>query len=335
MLPWCLLLAAVVGCGKENSGTGSTEIPGASITRGLNGQPRTVRFADGNPTAGDIAAIKGMTTLQEIHAEAPGINDAEFELLAKMPALTVVCMTKSNATSAAIAALAASETIYHLDLSGAVKLKDEDLSGLSGNKHLRVLTLSDIPLTDKVADVLASLENLEELSLDGTKITAATIRSLAERNPELKALSIGSSEIGEDVIASIALLTQLETLAITNSMINGESFGSLKSLPKLRGIKLTGCANVTNQAILAFAEFGALSNLNVSGTQFTAKGLNESGFGKLNLLEANDTQVTDEAIPYFKGLPSLYSVTLRGTSVTEEGVRKHFATNHQTAFAIN
>ena len=56
-------------------------------------------------------------------------------------------------------------------------------------------------------------------------------------------------------------------------------------------------------------------------------------FQKLNMLEANSTKVTNEAIPQFKGLPALYSVKLLGTTVSEEEVRKHFATNHQTAFA--
>ena len=86
---------------------------------------------------------------------------------------------------------------------------------------------------------------------------------------------------------------------------------------------------------MGLANIGVLYHLDVSGTQFTAVGLNQNGFTSLNVLEANRTRVTDDAIPQFKGLAALYSVSLRGTKVTLAAVREHFAENHQTAFRVD
>ena len=73
-----------------------------------------------------------------------------------------------------------------------------------------------------------------------------------------------------------------------------------------------------------------------TGTQFTAVGLNQNGFTSLNVLEANRTRVTDDAIPQFKGLAGVYILSACGeTKVTLAGVREHFAENHQTAFRVD
>jgi hypothetical protein len=339
MLVFCGLLIGIAGCGNAGKSevniVEALEVSGATVSRGLDGNPMTIRYASGGPTVAELSTFQDVTSLQEIHAEVPDAGDKEFAMLAKMPSLSVLSLTGTKATGQAIKSLAASKSLESLDISGASGLTDDDLKPLSGHARLRVLNLSEIPLTDAIADVIVSLPKLEELSLVGTKITGATIQRLADENPNIKSLSIGSDQITDDVIPLIAMFSNLEFLQIKQSAITGESLAALSHLPKLKMVRLTNCANVTNDGILQLANVPALYHLDVSGTQFTAVGLNQKGFASLNMLEANGTGVTDDAISQFKGLPVLYSVTLLGTAVTTPGVRKHFAANHQTAFRVD
>ena len=137
------------------------------------------------------------------------------------------------------------------------------------------------------------------------------------------------------MVQQLGNLNELETLEITDSPITGGSLSALSGLAKLKLIRLTDCASITNEAVMDLANVAVLYHLDVSGTQFTAVGLNQTGFTSLNMLEANRTKVTDEAIPQFKGLPALYSVSLQETKVTMAAVREHFAENHQTAFRVD
>ncbi|MCP4785099.1 MAG: hypothetical protein GY903_30250 [Fuerstiella sp.] len=330
----CLLMICVAGCHQEEEVVESLELSGGTISRGLDGRPRAIRFDDGSPSNADLAIIKGVTSLQEIYADAPNAGDEEFAVFANMPSLSVLSLTSTKATGKSIASLAASKSLTHLDISGASDLTDDDLKPLSAHAHLRVLKLSEILLTDAIADVIVTLPKLEELSLDGTEITHVTIRRLAEQSPGLKSLSMGSALITDDVIPLIARFKDLETLEITRSAITGASMAAWSDLAKLKLIRLTDCASVTNEAVMDLADVALLFHLDVSGTQFTAIGLNQKGFASLNVLEADRTGVTDDAIAQFKGLPVLYSVTLRGTAVTLPGVRNHFAGNDQTAITV-
>lgn len=323
------------GCQKDEVVVESKPVANGTVSRGLDGSPMSIRFTDSNPTAADMAMIRNMSSLQEIHAEAPDVDDEELALLAKMPSLSVLALTVTKASGKAIEALTESKSLRHLDLSGAEGITDEGLKRLTGHAELRVLKLSDIPLTDAIAEVITSLPKLEELSLDGTSITDATVAQLADQKSKLKSLVIGSAQITDNVIEAIARFNELETLVIKQSLITGESLSALSDLAKLKIIRLTDCANITNEAVLDLADVGVLYHLDVSGTQFTAVGLNKKGFTSLNVLEANRTRVTDDGVPQFKGLPALYSVSLRGTEVTLAAVREHFAENHQTAFRVD
>ena len=174
-----LLMVCVTGCQQKEEVVETLEISGGTISRGLDGKPRTIRFVERSPSNAELAKIKGVTSLQEIYAEAPDAGDAELAVFCSMPSLTVLSLTGTQVTGKSIEALATSKSLMHLDLSGAVGITDDDLKSLSGHAHLRALKLSRIPLTDAIADVIVSLPKLEELSLDGTKITRVTIKRLA------------------------------------------------------------------------------------------------------------------------------------------------------------
>ncbi|MDG2126515.1 MAG: hypothetical protein P8K08_00830 [Fuerstiella sp.] len=331
----CLLMFGVVGCQKDEAVVESKAVMNADVSRGLDGSPMSIRFTDSAPTPADMAMIRNMPSLQEIHGEAPGVDDEELALLAEMPSLSVLALTGTKSTGQAIEALAGAKALRSLDLSGAVGITDDGLKPLTDHAELRVLKLSRIPLTDAIADVITSLPKLEELSLDGTGITEVTIQRIAKQRPGLKSLSIGSAHITDGVISSIVKFSDLEILEITKSAMTGASLVALSDLAKLKLIRLADNVSMTNDAIMQLADVAALYHLDVTGTQFTAVGLGQKGFSGLNMLDANRTKVTDDTIPQFKGLPALYSVSLKGTEVTMSGVREHFAENHQTAFLVD
>ena len=101
----CLLMCWGVGCQKEAAVVGRNAVTTGTISRGLDGRAKSIRFVGGNPTAADMATIRNMPSLEEIHAEAPNLDDDELAVLAQMPSLSVLSLTGTKATGQAIEAL--------------------------------------------------------------------------------------------------------------------------------------------------------------------------------------------------------------------------------------
>ena len=328
----CSLLAGI-GCQQEAGIIDGLESTGAAVARGLDGSPKSVRFGSSTISVDAVEQLKQLATLQEVHGNASSLNDEQTAALLGLPKLTAVSLQDSGAAAASIGQISASATLRDVDLSGAEGCTDEVLAGLADQVHLRVLKLDGTPLTDASAEVLGSLSSLEELSLLDTGFTVAGIQQLAEALPELKSLSVRSADIDDSALAVIAGMKNLESLTLSGCPLNGSSLGELAALKSLRLLRLADCPNLTNDGVLALGALEVLEELDVSGSQFSGTGFNQSGFRKLSTLLANETQVTNEQVGDFTGTPVLYSVQVHGTPVTEEGVRKHFAPTSQTNWA--
>lgn len=327
-----LLLALASGCQQQAAKISDLESAGATVSRGLDGSVTTVRFLTSNISPECVESLKGITSLKQIHGAGPELTDAHIGQLAALPAVEVLSVSNSKAASEAIAAVAKSKTLKHVDFSGCQTLTDDVAKGLNGLTHINILNLSNTPLTDASIQDIGSIANLEQLTLTGTKITTKAVESLADSTPKLKLLAIGSDLLSDATISAAAAFELLETLEVTESGLTGASLASLSDSPMLRKINLSGSKQLTNENVLTLGNLPALEYLSVEGSLFTSVGLNKSGFQKLSTLVANGTKVSDSDVANFTGLPVLYSVKLKGTTVTEGGVRKHFAPTSQTGF---
>ena len=330
--PMLILLALTAGCQQEAARISELETAGATVSKGLDGSVTTVRFLTSNIASSCVESLQGISTLKQIHGAGPELTDAEVSQLAELPVLEALALPQSKAAAATIAAIAKSSTLRSIDFSGATSLSDEVIKGLQDHPHLKILNLSNTPLTDASIETISSISNLEELSLVGTKITTAAMVQLAESIPDLKLLAIGSDTLTDEIVPATFKFKSLETLEIVNSGLTGATLGALSGHPTLRKINLSGNTQLTNDNIMQLGQLQALENLNVEGSLFSSAGFNQSGFRKLSTLIANGTKVTDEDIANFAGVPVLYSVKVKATSVTEAGVRKHFAPTSQTGF---
>lgn len=328
----CFLLTGV-GCQQEAGIVDSLEKTGATVARGLDGSTKSVRFGDGEIAAECVEQLKQLSTLQEVHGKAGSLNDEQAAAIIGLPKLTAVTLLDSGAGAAVITGIKESMTLRDVDLSGASGCNDEVIAALADQMHLRVLKLDRTPLTDASAKVLGSLSSLEELSLLDTEFTAEGIAVLAEALPNLKSLSVRSAAIDDSVMAVVAQMKNLESLNLSGCRLTGSSLAQLTELASVRQLLLADCPDLTNEGVLLLGAMPTLEELDVSGSQFSGVGFNQGGFRKLSTLLANRTKVTDECVGDFTGTPVLYSVQVRGTSVTEEGVRKHFAPTSQTNWA--
>ena len=331
------LLVLTCGCESGSIGSGNAglihdlESKGVKVARDLKGKVKTIRFGDYHPTDTDLEEIQSLTILKQVHATAPEVSDSGLSTLGKLSQLEALSVTGSKITGTGLAAVVAIPSLKELDLSGSANLDEAQLESLRGNAHIEKLDLSQTPLTDGAMTIITSLPNLMSLRIIGTKVTDAGIEQLVQGGQNLTELAIGGESTTDASIPGIVKFADLRVLEFVNSPLTDDGLRVLQPLPKLELLRVHYNPQLTNAGILSLGELPRLTQLDVSGTQFTGLGFDASGFKTLKVLEANDTQLTDESIPHFRNLPTLFSLKALGTTVTEPGVRKVFASNHQTA----
>jgi len=96
------------------------------------------------------------------------------------------------------------------------------------------LSLSSMPVDDKVFQIISSFPNLEKLNLNTTTITGKGIKELAGLK-KLEQLSLASTPIAMDDLLSILQMPSLRNVYLWNTKINESDIKTLKGRsPKIR-----------------------------------------------------------------------------------------------------
>lgn len=247
----------------------------------------------------DMAFLSAFPFLRQVHgSSSPGITDDGIIHLRKLNHLEVLELAKSSITDKGLRAIGGLLSLKHLDISDT-KVSDEGVQSLLALRGIKYLDISRTRISDAGAVELAKLKRLEVLNADETDIGDEGVHRIAENCKRLRILSLNRTKV------------------------TGNSLASIKMLAGLEKLELAGNSNIDDEDVWNIDDLGNLWLLDLSNTNVTTAGISRlSGHKNLEFLFLTGTAVDDDVIPVLASLPSLRSVYLRNTRVTEEAKKE-------------
>ena len=127
-------------------------------------------------TDADLEAIKGLTSLRELHlARGGAITNAGLQNLNGLTALQWLDLHGVPATDPGLAFLAGLTHLQTLELGGCTKLADGTLQHIKDLTNLQSLNLHGTQITDDGLENLQPLASLRSLNLHGTLVTGGWV----------------------------------------------------------------------------------------------------------------------------------------------------------------
>jgi Leucine-rich repeat (LRR) protein len=200
-------------------------------------------------TSKALEHIGRLTSLKSLDISFTAIDDDGFENLATLAKLEKLAIGGDRLTGTCLGSLKLLPSLVDLDVGGmqwvdsglwGLPLNDGNLRQIGALTHLRVLSLNGANLTDRGADRPGSPEAIRK---------------------DLKNLTFLSG------------LVNLEVLDLSRTPVTAESLAPLKSLPKLREIRLGMASRIDDTAIPILASMKSLKAVYVAGTQITPAGI--------------------------------------------------------------
>ena len=200
-------------------------------------------------TSKALEHIGRLTSLKSLDVSFTAIDDDGFENLATLTKLEKLAIGGDRLTGTCLGSLKLLPSLVDLDVGGmqwvdsglwGLPLNDGNLRQIGALTRLRVLSLNGANLTDRGADRPGSPEAIRK---------------------DLKNLAFLSG------------LVNLEVLDLSRTPVTAESLEPLKSLPKLREIRLGMASRIDDAAIPVLASMKSLKAVYVAGTQITPAGI--------------------------------------------------------------
>jgi Leucine-rich repeat (LRR) protein len=196
-------------------------------------------------TSKALEHIAQLTGLKSLDVSFTAIDDDGFENLASLTKLERLAIGGDRLTGSCLAALKLLPSLIDLDVGG-MQWVDSGLWGL--------------PLNDPNLRQIGSLTRLRILSLNGANLTDRG----ADRPGSPEAIRKDMRNLG-----LLSGLENLEVLDLSRTPVTAESLEPLKSLPKLREIRLGMARGIDDKAVPVLAEMKSLKTVYVTGTQIT------------------------------------------------------------------
>ena len=284
-----------------------------------------------------VEAIRGLTKLKSVDIENSGITDQSLEILKTLPDIETLSLRRNvDFTDQAVALFAEFPNLKTLNIlyNG---FSPASLFGLGKLGSIRVLDLRGLQIGDDTLIFIAKLENLEEIHIRSTLVTNAGIAFL-KRCKNLKILELQDTEIsrgcaehfkdmenlrslrifrakefGAEDIAELGALTSLETLELRNMNCNNDALKALKPLTALKTLELSELTDVDEETLIDMLK----------------------AFPKLESIRMFAMPVGDPVANYLATVPSLKSVGLPATTLTDKGLESLTAIQGLTSLDIH
>jgi len=320
---------------------------GGSIRKNAEGRiDRVIIGNTSNLTLADAQAIGKLTSIAWIRLVGPTITDEYVEALSGLTNLKIVDFENSNITDRSLEILKACPEIHTLDLrrnlgltDNAIKLfaefpklqtlnilyngfTESSLYDLDQLQSVRILDLRALPVTDGVLMFIADMENLEEIYIRSNSVTNAGIAELVNC-PKLRAIELQDSSIGVGSGAIFAEMKSLRFLRIfRGGQFGAEAVAELGVLTDLERLELRelGCSNEALLALkpltqLKIVEFSELPNVDAATVIDVLK-----SYPKLESISIFSIPADDTVASFLATVPTLRSITLRETAITDAGL---------------
>ena len=284
-----------------------------------------------------LLAIKGLKRLDLAYTY---VTDRGIQRLEQFPQLEELNLdTAEYISDVACSYLRANRQLRRLSLRGT-DVTDISLEYLASLTGLRSLDISQTQVADVGLEHLAALSELEELSLGGTKTSGLNLNVL-KLLPKLRKLSFSgiqrrnagicwSPAIAESELETISLLSGLESLDLGVGIRLGTPTRPGTSRTGEAECKVVGGIRVTNLGLAKLAKLKKLRQLDISGAEINAAGLDT--IAKLPQIERlslwNCKAVDDSAAPVLARMTSLTDLDLSYTAVSGSGLQQLSALAH-------
>lgn len=187
--------------------------------------------------------------------------------------LEEIHLTSNLITDAAMPALCALPNLRSLLVDDVPQITDEGIAYVPRSSQLRELYLNGTQLSDAGVDAILNCRQIWSLCLDGTKITDAGV-------------------------AKLGVLPNLRLVSFRDTLVEGWGARDLPDAERT-SLYLERCP-VSVGGLLAYLETHR----------------------KIELLSLNDTRINDEAMSALAALPAISDLRLEGTVVTDAGVER-------------
>lgn len=297
---------------------------------------KTIDLGETQVTNDGLQELARLPNLESVYLDQTGVTDDGVKALAGLPRLAWLDLNGTKVTAKSAENLAACKALHHLFVNGA-NLGPAEVKHIATLSKLRTLEVGSVP-DPSIAD-LARLSDLKEVRL--AKVGPTTGEELGK----LKALETvklrgGFTALSADGWTAIAGLTELKSVGVGNFdwddwrarrawNRNGKPVGlpaSVATLGQVRGLKkldLMGLP-IGDDALKPVGKLTGLEELNLSYTLVTLNDCSAhfADLGKLQVLYARDTNITDRGLRSLEKLHELRWLYLYYTAVTETGVNR-------------
>jgi len=171
--------------------------------------------------------------------------------------------------------------------------------------------------------LVKSEKRLERLNLSYCpKIDGAALSVLKDQ--QVHFLTFTEKPVNKETMVAISNIRSLQRVVLGGKgvTIDPEALGMLANLPKLVEVSLT-YATMDDATFSALSKCKGLASLNLE----SSKGLAQLKWDRLKpltrllILMLNNTDIDDESLKQIAMIPNISSVYLRGTNVTDAGIR--------------
>jgi internalin A len=250
-----------------------------------------------------------------IHLANSWINDTEMLELPGFENLQRLDLSHTRISDEGLLRLRPAKNIRELELFYAEQITDLGMNAIKGWHNLKRLNVRGTRIADETLGIVGDLRQLEWLDIANTSVTDNGLESLAALT-SLKHLGMGRSRVSDAAAGVIRVLSTLESIDLggprgtarnqRNRGIGPLSPSLVSALSELKELRviLFGHSEVDAEALRKLADLPRVEKLGLEGCQAVDDTALEAlaGWKRLQLLDVQDTKVTEKGIARFRSL---------------------------------
>jgi serine/threonine protein kinase len=268
-----------------------------------------LRFEDPNEiTDAGLGRLAALTKLTALNIVSPRMSDVSLETIAKLPQLEDLSLGITGYGSEA------GQTATRITAHGLSQFK-------TAEKLVR-LNVQGVPLNDAALKALGELHQVRSLNVSSPGVVDDSVRHLSGMK-QLSTLFLRNTGVTDAGLVHLNGLTNLADLYLEGSPVTGTGVEHLRGIDSLRMLILWGCP-VNDAGLETIKSLTQLTLLDVRQSKVTDAGMPhlEALAERLEVLHLIETGITDAAVPHLSKLTKLRGLTLNGTQLTADGVKR-------------
>ena len=195
-----------------------------------------------------------------------------------------------------------------------------DLDILADGDRLKALRFGgdSEPISDDPLGGLSKMTSLKVLAVDRQNVTAAVLDSLP-RPDRLVEFLAARTPIDDSIATRLPRLTGLRKLRLSGTDVGPETCDAIGGLTSLAELDLSGCPNLTDDAVAKLTALPKLKKLNLYDTPIgDAAAESVAGLPSLRWLNVDKTNITDVGVESLAKLDALTFLHLGSTPISDD-----------------